>query len=161
MDVVQIFPLPETSDYLVRVRQKEREERRSRIQNRDLTRFRLTVGSQVHDNLPKRRLAFLVIQEAINRGAEPLNVCPGGKHWLIVSGDQDEENILKMERDEGSSSQDGSRFFAKDDELFKTGGKTYAVTKMWGQKTLTEVDRIINEFSMEDVAYEPVDSTAT
>ncbi len=157
MDVAQIFPLPETSDYLVRVRQKEREERRSRIQNRDLRRFRLTVGSQVHENLPKRRLAFLVIREALNRGAEPHEVYPGG-NWLIVSGDQDEENLLKMERDKESSIQESRRFFTKDDELFSTGGKTYAVTKMWGNQTLTEVERIIAQFAMDDVTYEPIGS---
>ena len=70
IDIVQIFPLPEAADYQVRVREKEREERRLRSQNRDLTRFQLTIGEQIHKGLPKRRLAFLVIREAVARGAE-------------------------------------------------------------------------------------------
>ncbi|MCY4287556.1 MAG: hypothetical protein OXC63_03085 [Aestuariivita sp.] len=44
IDIVQIFPLPEAAEYQVRVREKEREERRLRSQNRDLTRFQLTIG---------------------------------------------------------------------------------------------------------------------
>lgn len=156
MDVVQIFPLPEADDYRVRVREKEREERRSRIQDRDLTRYRLTIGDRVHERLPKRRLAFQVIREAVLRGAEPLEVYSGGR-WLIVSGQQDEESLPHAERDDASSKSEVRRFFTKDDELLQTGGKTYAVTKGWGQQTLTEVDRIIDQFDMGDVSYEAID----
>ena len=156
VDVVQIVPLPEADDYRVRVREKEREERRSRIQSRDLTRYRLIIGDRVHERLPKRRLAFLVIREAVNRGAEPLEVYPGG-NWLIVSGHRDEENLLEAERDDASSKSEAGRFFTKDDELFRAGGKTYAVTKMWGQQTLREVDRIVDRFGMDDVTYEAID----
>ena len=156
MDVVQIFPLPEADDYRVRVREKEREERRSRIQSRDLTRYRLIIGEQRHERLPKRRLAFLVIREAVARGAKPLEVYPGG-NWLIVSGHQDEHGLLTAERDAASSISEASRFFTKDDELLQAGGKTYAVTKMWGQQTLTEVDRIIDQFDMDDVSFQAID----
>ena len=156
MDVVQIFPLPEAADYRVRVREKEREERRSRIQKRDLTRYRLTIGGRIHERLPKRRLAFLMIREAVSREAEPLQVHPDGS-WLIVSGHQDEERLVTMERDEASSKSDSRRFFTKDDELFRAGGRTYALTKMWGQQTLAEVDRIVGQFSLDDVSYEAMD----
>ena len=156
IDVVQIFPLPEAADYQVRVKEKGREERRLRIQNRDLTRYRLKIGDQVHDNLPKRRLAFLLIREAVNRGAEPLEVHPGGS-WLIVAGHQDEDGVLNMKRDEGSSKSAGERFFTKDDELFRSGGKTYAVTKMWREQTLTVVDRIVRQFEMDDVSYKAIE----
>ena len=155
MDVVQIFPLPEAADYQVRVREKEREERRSRIQNRDITRYRLTIGDQVHERLPKRRLAFLVIQEAVARGAKPLEVYPGG-NWLIFSGHQDEQSLPNAERDSASSKSEASRFFTKEDELIRTGGKTYAVTKMWGQQTLGEINRIIRQLDMQDVTYQAI-----
>ena len=55
LNIEQIYPLPETADYLVRWREKAREERRQRRQNQ---KFRLTIGNEVHPNLPKRRLAF-------------------------------------------------------------------------------------------------------
>jgi hypothetical protein len=135
LDVQQIFPLPEAADYQVRLREKEREERRARTQNRDLTRFHLTIGDKVYDNLPKRHLAYFVIREAINRGAKPLDVYPAGKRWLIVLGDHDEDSLLvaaEKERDPESSTQDSRRFFTATDEFIKSDGKTYALTKMWG-----------------------------
>ncbi|MDE0433993.1 MAG: hypothetical protein OXH92_08275 [Bryobacterales bacterium] len=156
VDVVQIFPLPEAADYQIRLKAKEREERRLGIQNRDLTRYRLNIGDEIHDNLPKRRLAFLVIREAVNRGAEPLEVYPDGS-WLIVAGHQDEDGVLIMERDERSSKSNARRFFTKDDELFRSGGKTYAITKMWGEQTLTVVDRIVRQFNMDDVFYQAIE----
>ena len=160
LDVQQIFPLPEAADYQVRVREKEREERRARAQNRDLTRFHLTIGDKVHDNLPKRHLAYFVIREAINRGAKPLDVYPAKKGWLIVPGDHDEDSLLvaaERGREAESSTSDSIRFLTADDELIKSEGKTYAVTKMWGNQTLTEVDRIIGQFSLDDVTYQPTD----
>jgi len=99
---------------------------------------------------------FLVIRKAVNRGAEPLEVFPGGS-WLIVAGDQDEDGVLNMERDEGSSKSKGERFFTKDDELFRSGGRTYAVAKMWGDQTLTVVDRIVRQYDMDDVSYEAIE----
>ena len=156
VDVVQIFPLPEAADYQVRLKEKEREERRARIQNRDLTKYRLEVGGKVYDGLPKRRLALLVIREAVNRGNDPLTVSPGGS-WIIVSGHQKENDFLNMEREKGSSKSEANRFFTKDDELLWSGGRTYAVTKMWGEQTLMVVDRILREFGMDDISYEAVE----
>ena len=156
VDIVQIFPLPEAADYQVRLKEKEREERRLRIQNRDLTKYRLEIGGEVHDGLPKRRLAFLVIREAVTRGAEPLEVYPGS-NWLIVAGHQNEDGVLNMKRDEMSSKSEAARFFTRDDELFRSGGKTWAVTKMWGEQTLTVVDRIVRQFDMRDVSYEAIE----
>lgn len=160
LDIQQIFPLPEAADYQVRLREKEREERRSRTQSRDLTRFQLMIGDKAYDDLPKLRLAYSVIREATDRGAKPLDVYPGGKRWLIVSGDHDENSLLvaaEREREAEGSTSEIHRFFTADDELIKSEGKTYAVTKMWGNQTLTEVDRIIDQFSLDDVSYRPMD----
>ena len=88
-------------------------------------------------------------------GAEPLEVYLGG-NWLIVSGHQDEQSLLTHERDNASSKSEAGRFFTKDDELLQKGGKTYAVTKMWGHQTLAEVDRIIDQFDMDDVSYQAI-----
>ena len=76
---------------------------------------------------------------------------------MIVSGDHDGESFLRVTPEEGSSLFRSGRFFAKDDELMKADGKTYALTRMWGSQTLGEVDRIIVQFGMDDVTYEPMD----
>ena len=155
LDIVQIYPLPEAADYQIRLKEKEHEERRVRVQNRDLTRFHLSIGEHAHPNLPKRRLALLVIREAVRRGAKPLEVYPG-RNWVIMSGDHDGESFLRATPEDESSLFRSGRFFVKDDELMKAEGKTYALTRMWGSQTLEEVDRIIAQFGLGDVTYEPM-----
>lgn len=161
LDVQQIVPLPEASDYQVRLREKGREERRARVQNRDLTRFDLTIGQTSYKNLPKRRLAHLVIREAVNRGAKPLEVYPSGRQWLIISGDHDEGSFIvaaEGERDPQSSKQETRRFSTADDELMKCDGKTFALSKMWGgEGFLSRIDNVIEKFDLSDVSYKPME----
>ena len=92
----------------------------------------------------------------MKRGADPLDVYPG-KHWLIVAGHQDEDGVLSAERLEGSSKSQASHFFTGDDELLQSGDKTWAVTKMWGEQTLTVVNGIVRRFGMDDVSYEAIE----
>lgn len=159
LDVQQIFPLPEAADYQIRLREKEREERRARIQNRDIRRFHLTIGEKSYDDLPKRKLAFLIIKKAVDNGATPLEVYSAGRRWLVVFGDHDEDSFLTIaeeERDSESSTAGSRRFFTANDELMKADGKTYALTNQWGIQALPEVDRIIEEFDLTDVSYQPM-----
>jgi len=158
LDVQQIVPLPEAADYQVRLREKEREERRSRSQNRDLTRFRLTIGDKTQTNLPKRSLALLVIREAILRGADPLTVHPSARRWVIVPGEHESRDFLiaaATDRLPECSSSEIDRFFTDDDQLIAKNGKTYALTKMWGSATTEQIDEVIKKFGLNDVSYEP------
>jgi hypothetical protein len=156
IDVQQNYPLPEAADYQVKLREKERQERRSRTQNRDLTRFDLTVGDESFTNLPKRRLVNFIVHEAVRRGAPPKEVLSTDRAWIIVNGERDQENFLKRaeeDREPGSSSASINRFFTEDDELMHWEGRTYALTKMWGRSTRGDIDRIITKFDLEDVYY--------
>lgn len=157
LNVEQLIPLPEAAEYQVRVKEKEREERIARIQDRDLTRFELTIGNNKHSNLPKRRLAYFVIRRAIESGAAPHEVFPVGKGWVVVDGDlsgQEFESAALKNRSAESSSSEFRRFYTADDQLFHYGGKTYALTKMWGAKTLEIVDQIIEKYQLGDIKYQ-------
>ncbi len=156
INIEQRWPLPEASDYQVRVRDKEREERHLRVQSRDFTKFDLQIGDRNLSNLPKRQLIFRVVREAIERGAAPLDVMALSKAWIIVPGVHDEGSFLVHadEREPNSSKSEVSRFFTADDELFHFGGKTYAFTKMWGVSTAARADEIIERFELNDVQYQ-------
>ncbi|MGA4139163.1 hypothetical protein ACI2TD_23040 [Ralstonia nicotianae] len=56
LDVHQVIPLPLAEDYQVAVREKSMEQDAARVQDRDLTRYDLTLGESTQSNLPKRRL---------------------------------------------------------------------------------------------------------
>jgi len=157
LDVQQIVPLPEAADYQVKLREKERQERHARIQQRDLTRFDLRVGDQTYTNLPKRRLAFHVVHEAVLRGVPPKKALPIDRRWVVVSGEHDQDSFLEgaqKEREPGSSSASIRRFYTEDDELMLWDGKTFALTTQWGESTRGEVDRIIRDCNLDDVSYQ-------
>lgn len=155
IDITQRFPLPEASDYQIRIREKERQERHIREQNRDLTRFDLEIGEDKLSNLPKRQLIYNIVKEAIRRGAAPRDVVGLNKAWIFLSGDHDEDSFVARagEREQGSSNSDVQRFYTRDDQLVHHEGKTYAFTKMWGPSTRPTVDGIIERFEMNDVRY--------
>ncbi len=156
VDVEQKFPLPEAADYQVRIREKVREERQARQQNRDLTRYDLRIGDFTLPNLPKRWLAFHVIHAAVKRGAAPKEVLDSNKGWLVVRGEHNHESFIAaaaIGREPGSSKSETRRFFTGDDELIIHGGKTYALTKMWGLRAPVVAARVKDMFRLEDVEF--------
>lgn len=156
VDVEQKFPLPEAADYQVRIREKVREERQARQQNRDLTRYDLRIGDFTLPNLPKRWLAFYVIHAAVKRGAAPKEVLDSNKVWLVVRGEHNHESFIAaaaIGREPGSSKSETRRFFTGDDELIIHGGKTYALTKMWGLRAPVVAARVKDMFRLEDVEF--------
>ena len=155
IDIEQRFPLPEARDYQVRIKDKAREERKARQQNRDLTRYDLSVGNDQYLNLPKRRLAYQVVQEAIKSGASPRDVLEDRK-WIIVRGEHDQDSFevaAATQREAESSTQKLRRFYTKDDELIFHEGYTYALTKMWGLSTPDTASKIIERFNLTDVEF--------
>lgn len=155
IDIEQRFPLPEASDYQIRIREKERQERQAREQNRDFTRFDLQIGEDKLSNLPKRQLIYNIVKEAIGRGAAPRDVMELNKAWIILLGEHDEDSFVAHadDREQGSSLSEVGRFYTGDDELFYHGGKTYAFTKMWGSSTRSKADEIIERYEMNNVHY--------
>lgn len=159
VDVQQIVPLPEAAEYQVRIREKAQEERKAREAERDVGRFELTIGDQVRSNLPKRRLIYEVVAEALKRGADPQKILDGNRFWIIVDGQLNQQQFLDAAataRLEGSSARHTRRFYTMDADLLHYRGRTYALTTQWGSPTETHVQRIIREVGMPDVSYERV-----
>lgn len=71
VDIQQIIPLPEATNYQVALREKTNERVVARSSNRDMTRYDLTIGDQVFTNLPKRRLMYEITAEVVSRGVTP------------------------------------------------------------------------------------------
>lgn len=157
LDVTQVFPLQEATDYQIRIREKEQCERRARQQNRELTRFDLTIGDREFKQLRKLRLAYHIVREAINRGAAPRQVIKANTAWIAVDGELDSATFLAREkvcRDADSSRIGAQCFFTANDELIHWQGKTYALrANMWGRSTRDQLDQIIRTFGLSDVRY--------
>lgn len=140
MDVQQVIPLPEASEYQVQIREKAQKQRLARRSNTDFTRYDITIDGEVHKNLWKRRAILLVVRVLVQRGVsvdriqDILAVRPGAK-WVRVSGHLDSQEFVEAAstgaKAEGRTF-DRIRWFVKDDELIYTDGHTHAFTNQWG-----------------------------
>lgn len=150
VDVQQVIPLPEAEEYQVRVRDRKVAER---TQNRDFTRFDVTVGSDTYRDLPKRRAILQVIRALCANGADPEDIIKT-IDWRTnaiysVEGNLDsasfERRLRELLRERGNQP-DTHRFFIEADELIRANGRTYAVTKMWGMLTKTAMTKLLERY---------------
>lgn len=156
VDIQQIIPLPEATSYQVALREKTNEQAVARTDNRDLTRYDLNIGEQFFHNLPKRRLMYEIVREMIRRGVTPEQLIAAvpwreGSMFVQADGVLDKRAFI-----DAVSELKAHRSFKEDSELFHFGGKTFALTKMWGNRTTDAIETIIAlNPSGPDIDYEP------
>jgi hypothetical protein len=135
-------------------------ERAARTQNRDLTRYDVTVGESVFANLPKRRAIYQVIRALWDSGVDP-EAIRSAVPWKTailtpIAGTLTSEPFEKAFA--AKLIEDGrqpltNRYFIDDVDLIHANGKTYAATKMWGERTTSAIDQLLKAFPGHDISY--------
>lgn len=139
VDVQQVLPLPEASDYQVKVREKLVEKRAAeRKFNIDFSKYDLTIGENTYRHLTKRALGFRILHAAVSSGVSPEELSQHlGKNvasWLItVDGTPSaaEFSAQAAELSTKFGKYQLSRFFCNDEDLIRLDGKTFAITNQW------------------------------
>lgn len=141
VDIQQVIPLPEAEQYQVAVREKSMEQAAARASERDMTCSDLSVGDAVYTNLPKRRLIYEIVAEAIRRGVSIRQIMDAmpwkGNIFLSVDGELSEQQL------EAAFQGKRLRNYTSDDDLFHADRKTYAFTTQWGSKTLRAIGKVL------------------
>ena len=141
VDVQQIIPLPEATDYMVQVREKARKERQARASNMDFTRFDVQVGGEKHDAMWKRNAIFAVSKHLCDNGIDPEAITGlfdwrRGVVWFAVDGKVDPTEFVRLAsahcEAEGLSVFGPRRWFCGEGQLIHANGKTYAFSNQWG-----------------------------
>lgn len=144
LDIDQIIPLPAAARYQVALRKKTEERDSVLERRRDMTRYDLTIGERSFANLPKRRLIFEIVFEALGRGLAPETIAAAvpwreSKMFVSAPGHLDEEAFLQM----ALQGRPTDRYYTTDEELLHFAEKTYALSNQWGLKTLDAVASIL------------------
>ncbi len=162
LDIQTVIPLPEAEEFQIQVREKQLREREARSSTRDLTRFDLKVNGRTYTDMTKRGVMFALIRDIINSGAKPEDiekVISWRESNLFVSypGTLNEEDFVAelMRTSGGGKLPKYKRFFCKEDELFRLGGMTYALSNQWGERTLEAVQLLENKFTSFDIEITP------
>jgi len=144
IDVQQLVPLPEATDYQVSIREKKRQERASRRGSADFTRYDVTIGETVYPAQWKRNAILLVVKALAEAGIgaseidERITKLGRRNTFFNVTGaitDVEEFVRLAMLKSEA----EGKRFYPKRwhlgaDDLLIDGHETYAFTNQWGRR---------------------------
>lgn len=154
LDVQQIIPLPESAEYQVQLRDKTRRERTARTQNRDLTKYDITINGEVFERLAKRQAILKLVKYLSDSGVDPEEIA-GLFSWnkvafRSVEGKVDTDGyadkFFKYNEQFGTKS-NPKRYFSADDQLIYANDQTYALTKMWGRHTEKALGLLVEKYS--------------
>jgi len=162
MDIQQIIPLKEAEEYQVQVREKAQKERIARNQNRDFTKFNITINGRTESRLSKRVAIFRVVSHLCDSGVSPQEIreiIKKRKNLLFAEaeGQLDSETFIKAvqeSRKKEGRTFDYGRYFCGEDELIFFNGNTYVFIKMWGARTEETIKLLLKEFPDKGVHYE-------
>ncbi len=158
LDIQQVLPLPEATEYQVRLRKKAAEQRNPTGQGADWTRYDLIADGAVHERLYKRQLFLEVVKSLIEQGAlvsELLECLPARKFIGVegkVSGDEFRKALVDMTTTTGASV-DARRFYVDDEDLFFSEGKTWALSNQWSLKFMPDLDKAISKYPTSAISY--------
>ena len=160
LDVQQVIPLPEAEEYQIKIRDKTRQEKASRTQDRDLTKYDVTIDGNIFVRLPKRRAVYCIIRHLCDSGVSPEEIqraLTWKQHMIrsvdgVVDSTTFAKALLQQLESEGNKPETG-RYFIDDDELLRFAGRTYAVTKMWGTSTTKAIDELLLKYPGHKMSY--------
>lgn len=159
VDVQQIIPLPEATEYQVRVRAKQEQERVAKAVSRDYTKFDVKFNETTYPRLAKRHAVFRAVKGLCDQGITPEQISgalPRWKPtflWYSLDGDLDEASFKAQAALNGRSF-DEARWFCADDQLIRSGGKTWAFLNQWGPSTIKVLDALTSAFPVFGLSYE-------
>ena len=168
VDVQQVLPLPEASDYQVKAREKAVEKRAAeRKFNFDFSKYDLKVGDRAYQHLTKRALGFRILHAAVGSGISPEEL---SRHlgrsvtaWLIaVDGTLDSAAFTgQASRLSTKLAKYGlGRFFCGDEDLVHLNGKTYAITNQWSINDVPALRIIAESYPSLNVSFVKAEASA-
>ena len=140
VDVQQIIPTPGTADYQIKILEKSRQEGQSRASNADFTRFDLSIQGETFISEWKRNAVYKVCKRICDSGVPPEKITAlfewrSNRVWYSVPGELDAKEFCEAASamaEGGGPSFDARRWFCSDEELVRSGGKTFAFSSQWG-----------------------------
>lgn len=158
VNVEQIIPLPEATDYQVQIRNKAREERSTNGAAGERIRYDLRIGDRTVGPLLKRHLVYEVVRHLVGRGKSPdelVRATGRGNLWAIqegyVQGEEFRERLMLIHG--GADSRFAQRYFTADEQLFHVGSHSYALINQWGTQTIPTLDRVMSAYPEESISY--------
>jgi hypothetical protein len=160
LDIQQVLPLKEAEQYQVRVREKEREVRRARESERDLTKYDVMLDGVIHARQAKRNAIFLAVRHLCSKGRSPEELAKAAlwrenQVWRSTAGEVDSVEFVRRvaeERMRKGRVFRPRRWFCGEGELIRMRGRTYALSNQWGGRASEVLDYFQKTFPNDGLA---------
>ena len=147
MDVQTVIPVPEASDYQVRIREKKQEERESRKGRRGAARFDLRIGGRSYPGLTRPQIMHRLVSDILKNRGTPKQI----REALPWRRQLFEE--LKGTLSAEQVQLPPHRYYCGEGEVFHFEGKTYVLSNQW--KGLRAPNDLAATFPELDIHIEP------
>jgi hypothetical protein len=164
VDIQQIIPLPEAAGYIVNFKKKQERDKVARESPKDLTKYDITVAGTPYPRLNKRMAIFQVVKYLCDSGVTPEAII-GKVNGLAASRLRFADASLHTQKEftEWQKAQEATggkpfaadRYFCRDTELIRSGGKTWALSNQWGTQTYEVICELIKAFSDKKITCTP------
>jgi hypothetical protein len=162
VDIEQVIPLPEASEYQVGVREKKIKEKSSRIQRKDIKDYYdVSFFGKTENNLHKNVAIFFVVNSLCDSGVTPEKISKlinwRQNLFLEAEGILNSDNFIRAiaeQRTPGGRKIDYHRWYFEDDELIHQNGKTYAFIRKWGNRWKSAMNRLKDNFPEAKIDFE-------
>ena len=139
VDIQQVIPLPEATEYQVRTQRKAQVERIASTNNRDMTKYDVTINGQTNKQLAKGQALLLIVKYLCSRGVTPEQIAATvawriDDMWRWTQGTLNATEFqakLIEAHGNGGRSYDPRRVFGGEEQLIHSEGKTFAFTTQW------------------------------
>jgi hypothetical protein len=162
LDIQQVIPLPEATDYQVRLRRKEmaRERSRTATDGRDLTRFHIVVDGDVLPAENKRNAVRVMVDQLHRRGvqlADIKTVLPYPRKLRHLEGkfppgEEAAEALVAQD-----PNVDVPRWFTSGAWIDEPTATTWVLFKMWGRDAVPAMTAMTGAFPDAKVTFRPED----
>jgi hypothetical protein len=158
LNVEQIIPLPEATDYQVQIRNKAREDRSTNSISGERIRYDLVLGERIVGPLLKRHLVYELVRYLIEKGKTPneLVTATGRSNlWAVEEGYVEgvEFRVRLASKHAGIDTRFPQRYFTADEQLFHLGSQTYALINQWGMQTVPTLERVLAAFPEQSISF--------
>lgn len=164
LDVQQLIPLPEATDYQVRARRKEAERERARTRaadGRDFTKYHIVVDGQELPATFKRQAVRTMVEQLIARGIPPGQIharMPERGMRRLPGQLRDEDEVRRALLPLVASASEVERHFVDSPLVDEANDETYVVYKMWGTNTEQVLTDLAETFPGAAVSFRAADS---
>jgi len=158
LDIQQVVPLPESTEYQIRLRKKAAEERNTQQGGADWSRYDLKIGDKNYSKLYKRQLFLTVVRALVDQSKSVIELqemLPARKFVGVpgkLAGDEFRAAVSEMKTQSGAA-YDSRRYYFDDQDLFYSDGKTWALSNQWSIAYIPDLDQIISKYPDVKISY--------